>query len=58
MGSGAYSKGYAEMWGGNVETFPDERAPVAAGGEASWSEWLLPYHGLGGPCRSLECKTR
>ena len=30
MGSGAPSNGYFEMWGGNVRTFPDERASLAA----------------------------
>ena len=54
MGSGAASKGYAEMWGGNVKTFPDERAPIASGGRIGWTEWIVPYHGLGGPCRPAD----
>jgi len=54
MGSGAASKGYAEMWGGNVRTFPDERAPIVSGGRAGWTEWIVPYHGLGGPCRPTD----
>ena len=54
MGSGAYSKGYAEMWGGNVKTFPNERAPIASGEEIGWAEWIVPYHGLGGPCHPAD----
>ena len=45
MGSGAPSKGYAEMWGGNVRSFPDERARIDAGGVVSWTEHVRPYLG-------------
>ena len=45
MGSGAKSNGYAEMWGGTVRTFPDERAPLASNRLTKWSEWTVPFRG-------------
>jgi hypothetical protein len=36
MGSGAPNKGYAEMWGGTVATFPHERRPLAPGESVAW----------------------
>jgi hypothetical protein len=43
MGSGAPNKGYVEMWGGTVKTYPHERQPLAPGASLSWSEWMYPY---------------
>ena len=43
MGSGAPSNGYFEMWGGNVRTFPDERASLAGGAAAKWTERIRPF---------------
>ena len=41
------SNGYAEMWGGNVKTFPDERAPIDGNNSSIfWTEWIHPYHGV------------
>jgi hypothetical protein len=48
MGSGAPSRGYAEMWGGTSKTFPDERHPLAPGGSVAWTEWMAPFHLTGG----------
>jgi len=47
MGSGAKSKGYAEMWGGNVKSIPDARAPLAAGKTINWTESVFAYTGSG-----------
>ena len=43
MGSGKPNKGYAEMWGGTVKTFPHELAPLAPGSSLAWTEWMYPY---------------
>ena len=48
MGSGAPNNGYAEMWGGTVRTFPDERAPLPAGQSVTWTEWIYPFQRTGG----------
>jgi len=41
------STGYAEMWGGNVRTFPNERAPIDGNNETiRWTEWIHPYHSV------------
>ncbi|MFC1525228.1 DUF5107 domain-containing protein [Candidatus Latescibacterota bacterium] len=48
MGSGAPSKGYAEMWGGTVRRFPHQRRPLAPGASLRWSEWMYAYQGTGG----------
>jgi hypothetical protein len=34
---------YAEMWGGNVKNFPDERALLAPNGTTGWTEWIFPF---------------
>ena len=39
---------YAEMWGGTVTSFPDERGPLAAGAEVAWREWIVPFQKIGG----------
>ena len=36
------------MWGGNVRTFPDERAPLQPGATQTWREWIVPFHGTAG----------
>ena len=43
MGSGAPNKGYAEMWGGTVKTFPHEQSPLAPGATLRWRESIFPY---------------
>lgn len=48
MGSGAPNKGYVEMWGGTVETFPHQTKPLAPGGQLGWTEWIYPYQQTGG----------
>jgi hypothetical protein len=48
MGSGAPNKGYVEMWGGTVATFPDERASLAPGRSVEWTEWIYPFQQTGG----------
>ena len=48
MGSGAPNKGYAEMWGGTVKTFPHELRPLAPGASLAWTEWMYPYQQTGG----------
>jgi len=48
MGSGAPNKGYAEMWGGTVKTFPHELRPLAPGASQVWTEWMYPYQRTGG----------
>jgi hypothetical protein len=41
------STGYAEMWGGNVKTFPNERAPISGNNATiTWTEWIHPYHSV------------
>ena len=33
--------------GGNVKTFPDERAPIDGNNSSIfWTEWIHPYHGV------------
>ena len=48
MGSGAPNKGYAEIWGGTVELFPDETRPLPPGASIAWTEWMYPYQQTGG----------
>lgn len=48
MGSGAPNKGYAEMWGGTVATFPDEVRPLGPDASLTWTEWMYPYQKTGG----------
>ena len=49
MGSGSRTnKGYAEMWGGNVKTFPDERQPIGPLAEVAWTEHIYSFWQLGG----------
>ena len=48
MGSGKPNKGYAEVWGGTVKTFPDETAPLGPKETLSWTEWIFPFHATGG----------
>ena len=48
MGSGKTNKGYAEVWGGTVKTFPDETAPLGPKETLSWTEWIFPFHATGG----------
>ena len=48
MGSGKPNKGYAEVWGGTVKTFPDEKAPLGPRDTLSWREWIYPFHATGG----------
>lgn len=48
MGSGKNSNGYAEMWGGNVRNFPDERASLDANSTVTWVEYVYPIHGTDG----------
>ncbi len=48
MGSGAPSRGYAEMWGGTSKTFPDEERPLAPGETIEWTEWMMPFQLTGG----------
>jgi len=48
MGSGGPNNGYAEMWGGTVEHFPDEVRPLAPGASLTWTEWMYPYQGTAG----------
>jgi hypothetical protein len=48
MGSGAPNKGYVEMWGGTVATFPDEHASLALGQSVSWTERIYPFQRTGG----------
>eukprot|EP00937_MAST-01D_sp_MAST-1D-sp2_P004518 g4518.t1 len=48
MGSGTASKGYAEMWGGTVQLFPDERGVLPPGGNLSWREAIVPWQRTGG----------
>ncbi len=54
MGSGAPSKGYIEMWGGTVKTFPDERQSLAPGASLAWTEWMYPFERTHG----MSCATR
>lgn len=35
---GRPTRGYVEMWGGMVATFPDERASLAPGQSVDWTE--------------------
>ena len=42
------SKGYAEMWGGTVATFPDARTSLAPGQSVDWTEWIYPFQRTGG----------
>ena len=46
--SGRPSRGYVEMWGGTVKTFPDERSVLPPNGTLAWSEHLQPFSGTGG----------
>ncbi|MCP5117702.1 MAG: DUF5107 domain-containing protein, partial [bacterium] len=48
MGSGAPNKGYVEMWGGTVKTFPHERRPLGPGESLAWTEWMYPFQQTGG----------
>ncbi|HCL27024.1 MAG TPA: hypothetical protein DIC52_01140 [Candidatus Latescibacteria bacterium] len=48
MGSGDPNKGYVEMWGGTVATFPDERATLPPGQSVDWTEWIYPFQLTGG----------
>jgi hypothetical protein len=48
MGSGAANAGYLEMWGGNVKTFPDERAPLSPNATTGWRDWIFPVQKTGG----------
>ncbi|HIG18234.1 MAG TPA: DUF5107 domain-containing protein [Candidatus Handelsmanbacteria bacterium] len=48
MGSGGPNKGYVEMWGGTVATFPDERGALAPGQSVDWTEWIYPFQRTGG----------
>ena len=48
MGSGANSTGYAEMWGGNVREFPDERQALGPGQIITWSDRIFPFRHIGG----------
>ena len=39
---------YAEMWGGNVLTFPKATQPLAPAGVLTWLEYVVPFHSIGG----------
>lgn len=48
MGSGKNSNGYAEMWGGNVRNFPDEKATLGVNQSVSWIESVYAFHQTSG----------
>ena len=43
MGSGKSNKGYVEIWGGTVKSFPDQTAPLPPGDAIGWCEWIYPF---------------
>jgi len=48
MGSGAPSKGYAEIWGGTGKIYGPDRTTLPAGDSLTWTEWMYPFQRTSG----------